>query len=77
MINGIIDTLSRFALEAIEALPTVEPLIIPDDVYSGIDNIFGFVGWLMPYSIYAPLITFILTLTAFRIAYAVYLHFKR
>ena len=77
MINGIIDTLSRFALEAIEALPTVEPLNVPDDVYSGIDNIFGFVGWLMPYDIYLPLITFILSLTAFRIAYAVYLHFKR
>lgn len=77
MINGIIDTLSGLALEAIEALPTIEPFNVPDDVYDGIDIIFGFVGWLMPYSLYAPLITFILSLTAFRIAYAVYLHFKK
>ena len=77
MINGIIDTLSRFALEAIEVLPIVEPFIVPEGVYDGIDNIFDFVGWLMPYEIYAPLITFILSLTAFRIAYAVYLHFKK
>lgn len=77
MINGIIDTLSKIALEAIEALPTIEPFSVPEDVYSGIDSIFTFVGWLMPYSLYAPLITFILSLTAFRIAYAVYLHFKK
>lgn len=65
------------ALEAIEILPTVEPFTVPDGVYNGIDTVFGFVGWLMPYSIYAPLITFILSLTAFRISYAVYLHFKK
>lgn len=77
MINSIIETFSGFALQAIEALPTVEPFVVPDDVYDGIDTIFSFVGWLMPYSLYAPLITFILSLTAFRIAYAVYLHFKK
>ena len=77
MINGIIDTLSKFALEAIEALPTIELFNVPDGVYNGIYTVFSFVGWLMPYEIYAPLVTFILSLTAFRIAYAVYLHFKK
>lgn len=76
MIDKLLDSLYNIALNAIDNLPEIEGFEVPDIVYDGIDNIFGFVGWLMPYSIYAPLIVFMLSLTAFRISYAVYLHFR-
>ena len=77
MINDILNFLSGVALNGINSLPDVDTFTVPDGVYSGIDSIFGFVGWVMPYSMYSPLITFILSLVAFRIAYAIYLHFKK
>ena len=77
MINNLIDSICKLMLKAVDSLPEIEKFTIPDTVYNGIDSIFGFVGWIMPYSLYAPLILFILSLTSFRIAYAVYLHFKR
>lgn len=77
MINTLIDSVCKLLLNAVDALPEIEHFSIPDTVYNGVDSIFGFVGWVMPYSLYAPLILFILSLTAFRIAYAVYLHFKK
>ena len=77
MINNLIDSICKLLLKAVDSLPEIEKFTIPDTIYDGIDTIFGFVGWVMPYSLYAPLILFILSLTAFRIAYAVYLHFKK
>ncbi len=77
MIDKLLDSLYNLADRAIEALPAIDKFEIPQSVYDGIGSIFSFVGWLMPYSIYSPLITFILSLTAFRISYAVYLHFKK
>lgn len=77
MINNLLDSLYNLALNAIDGLPDIEGFNVPSEVYQGIGKIFQFVGWLMPYSIYSPLITFILSLTAFRISYAVYLHFKK
>ena len=77
MINDWLDSLYNFALNAIENLPNIEAFNVPVEAYSGIGKIFQFVGWLMPYKIYSPLIIFILSLTSFRIVYAVYLHFKK
>lgn len=77
MINNLLDSLYNLALKAIEELPEIEGFNVPSEVYKGIGKIFQFVGWLMPYYIYAPLIIFILSLTSFRIVYAVYLHFKK
>lgn len=77
MINDWLDSLYNFALNSIENLPDIEVFNVPVEAYSGIGKIFKFVGWLMPYEIYSPLIFFILSLTSFRIVYAVYLHFKK
>ena len=77
MINNLLDSLYNLALNSIDSLPDIEGFNVPSEVYQGVGKIFQFVGWLMPYNIYAPLITFILSLTSFRIAYAVYLHFKK
>ena len=77
MINNIIDFFSGVGLKAIDGLPDVDTFSVPNGVYDGIDTVFGFVGYIMPYSLYSPLITFILSLVAFRIAYAIYLHFKK
>lgn len=77
MINNLLDSLYNFALKAIDELPDIEGFNVPSEVYQGVGKIFQFVGWLMPYRIYSPLIIFILSLTSFRIAYAVYLHFKK
>lgn len=77
MINNLLDSLYNLALEAIDGLPEIEGFNVPSEVYQGIGKIFQFAGWLMPYDIYAPLVTFILSLTSFRIVYAVYLHFKK
>lgn len=76
MIDNLLESLYNIALNSIDNLPEIEGFNVPPQVNDGIGKMFSFVGWLMPYSIYAPLITFILSLTAFRISYAVYLHFK-
>lgn len=77
MINKLLDSFYNLTLKAIEDLPEIEGFNVPSEVYQGVGKIFQFVGWLMPYDIYAPLIIFILSLTSFRIVYAVYLHFKK
>lgn len=58
-------------------LPSVSDFNVPSGVYTGIDNIMSLVGWIMPYNLYSPLIAFILALTVFRIAWAVFITFKR
>lgn len=77
MIDNIIESLYNLSLNSIDNLPEIDGFNVPDVVYDGVGKIFQFVGWLMPYHIYLPLITFILSLASFRIAYAVYLHFKK
>ena len=77
MINNLLDSLYNLALNAIYGLPDIEGFNVPSEVYQGVGEIFQFVGWLMPYNIYSPIIIFILSLTSFRIVYAVYLHFKK
>lgn len=77
MINNLFDSLYNLILKAIDGLPDIDGFNVPYEVYQGVGKIFQFVGWLMPYNIYSPLIIFILSLTSFRIAYAVYLHFKK
>lgn len=77
MINYLLEQFYNISLNAIDLLPEIEGFNVPSGVYDGIGKMFHFVGWLMPYNIYAPLITFILSFTAFRISYAVYLHFKK
>lgn len=71
--NGFYDTL----IAIIDLLPEVDPLTVPDGVMDGVQSIFAFVGWVMPYNLYSPLLLFILSLTAFRIVYAIYLNFKK
>lgn len=73
----IIDMFKSAVLALLGLLPTVEPLELPSGVDDGIDTIFGFLGWLMPYTMYAPLITFVFALTAFRIAYNIFLKIKK
>lgn len=77
MINDLFNSFYNFALNAIDSLPEIKGFNIPSELYVGIDKIFQFVGWLLPYRLYSPLIIFILSFTAFRISYAVYLHFKK
>lgn len=77
MINNLFDSLYNLSLGFIDNLPEIEGFDVPSVIYQGIGDIFNFVGWLMPYNIYSPLIIFILSLTSFRIYYAVYLHFKK
>ena len=77
MINTLIDSLCKLLLDSIDKLPEVTQFTVPDGVSEGIESMFSMVGWIMPYSLYIPLITFILSLTAFRIVYALYLHFKK
>lgn len=71
--DGFYDTL----IAIIDLLPEVETLTIPDGVTAGIYSIMEFVGWIMPFDLYAPLLVFILSLTAFRIVYTIYLRFKK
>lgn len=76
MIDNILDSITNGLLSVIDELPSVTSFHVPPSVYSGVDSIFSFVGWLMPYDIYYPLFAFIISLTVFRIFYAIYIHFK-
>ena len=77
MLNSIFESFYNIALSAIDKLPEISSFTVPTPVYSGIGSIFSVVGIIMPYSLYLPLIVFILSLTSFRIVYSVYLHFKK
>ena len=60
-------------LGLLRCLPTLQPLKPPVEFNAGLTSVFKIIGYFMPYNLYAPLITFILGLTAFRIVYAIYL----
>ena len=76
MIDKLLDSITNGLCSMIDGLPTVTTFHVPDDVYTGINSIFSFVGWLLPYDLYFPLLAFIVSLTVFRIFYAIYIHFK-
>lgn len=76
MIDKLLDDITNGLCNIIDGLPDITVFTVPSDVYSGIDSIFSFVGWLMPYDLYFPLLAFIVSLTVFRIFYAIYIHFK-
>ena len=61
----------------IDKLPDMSKIYIPEGVYQGIDGMTSLLGLLMPFTLYKPLLSFILALTAFRITYAVYLQIRK
>lgn len=73
IVEKIIDVSFGMFLKFLQILPTVPSFKPPAAFSDGLQDVFGFLGYFMPYSYYAPLITFILGLTAFRIVYAIYL----
>ena len=76
MIDKLLDSITNGLCSVIDGLPSVTTFHVPQEVYSGVNSIFSFVGWLMPYDLYFPLLAFIVSLTVFRIFYAIYIHFK-
>lgn len=64
-------------IKMIEALPDVEPLKSPDGFQQGIEDIFKLLGFVMPYNLYKPLLSFIMALTSFRILWAVFITFRK
>ena len=67
----------EFILKIMELIPVAKPLAIPEGIEDGFVSMFGLLGFFFPYSIYAPLIIFILGFTVFRIAWSVFITFKR
>lgn len=76
MIDSLLDSITDGLCSIIDKLPDVTTFRVPQEVYSGVNSIFSFVGWLMPFDLYFPLFAFIVSLTVFRIFYAIYIHFK-
>ncbi|MGN0637204.1 MAG: hypothetical protein ACI4J0_02435 [Huintestinicola sp.] len=64
-------------LKLISFLPEAEPLNIPDGIEDGFTSMFGLFGFFFPYDLYAPLIIFILGFTCFRIAWSIFVTFKK
>lgn len=64
-------------LKLINLLPVSDPLQVPEGIEEGFETMFGLFGFFFPYSIYAPLIIFILALTLFRISWAIFVTFKK
>ncbi len=77
MIAQLTDSFYEVIISLIDKLPDVPSLELPAETESALMMLFQFVGWLMPYAYYIPLMTFILGLTAFRIIYTIYLKFKK
>ena len=67
----------EFLLKIINSIPVAEPLSIPEGIEDGFVSMFGLLGFFFPYNIYAPLIVFILGFTVFRIAWSVFITFKK
>lgn len=77
MVMAIVDFYYTTVIKILGSLPDIQPFEVPDGVTEGVNNVFALLGFIAPYSLYKPLITFILALTVFRIAWAVFLLFKR
>ncbi len=77
IIQSIIDMFKAVVIGLLQSLPEIPDINPPASFNSGLESVFGFIGWLMPYDYYAPLITFVLALTALRIAYNIILVIKK
>lgn len=64
-------------LKIISLIPPAKPLAVPEAVNQGMHNLFGLLGFFFPYEIFAPLFMFIIGLTVFRCAWAVFITFKK
>lgn len=64
-------------LKIINMLPQADPLKIPEGIEDGFVSMFGLFGFFFPYDLYAPLIIFILGFTLFRIAWSIFVTFKK
>ena len=71
------DFVLDWLLKVIDSLPSVDNFYVPDSVYDGIDNMTSLLGYFMPFELYRPLLMFILSLTVFRISYAIYMQIKK
>lgn len=67
----------EFIIKLINLFPEVEPLRVPEGIEDGFVNMFGLFGFFFPYKLYAPLFTFIIALTLFRISWSVFVTFKK
>jgi len=65
------------AFYLVNLLPDTSKFIIPEDVKAGLAKLLQFVGWLMPFSYYQPLLLFIVGFTMFRITNAVIKRVRR
>lgn len=77
IIEKLIDMFKSAIIGLLGLLPDIPEIKPPAAFNDGLQSVFGFLGWLMPYEYYAPLIAFILALTAFRIVYNIILVVKR
>ena len=77
IIEKLIDMFKSAVIALLGLLPDIPEIKPPAAFSDGLNSVFGFIGWLMPYEYYAPLIAFILALTAFRIVYNIILVVKR
>jgi len=57
-------------------LPDTVSFSIPPEVSLYGSKIFDFVGWLMPFELYSPLIGFIVSFIGFRIVYSIILRVR-
>lgn len=73
----ICDLIKSAVIGLLHLLPDIPDIKPPLAFYEGLESVFGFLGWLMPYGYYSPLIGFILALTAFRIVYNIILVVKK
>lgn len=77
IIEKLIDIFKSAVIGLMGLLPDIPEIKPPAAFNDGLKSVFGFIGWLMPYEYYAPLIGFILALTVFRIVYNIILVVKR
>lgn len=77
IIERIFDMFKSAFIGLLQLLPDIPEIKPPTAFNNGLKSVFGFLGWLMPYDYYAPLIAFILALTVFRIVYNIILVIKR
>lgn len=77
IIEKICDLFESAVIGLLHLLPDIPEIKPPQAFFDGLESVFGFLGWLMPYDYYAPLLGFILALTAFRIVYNIILVVKK
>lgn len=73
----LVDMFKSAVIGLLQLLPDIPDINPPQSFNDGLESVFGFLGWFMPYEYYSPLIGFILALTAFRIVYNIILVVKK